>query len=391
MFNLTHDMLEANSAMQTAEEIAQQPNVWVKMTDMVFKQKSAWKEFVESIYAKHERVRVIMTGAGSSAFAGETLVPELRRQTGTHVTFEAVATTDIVATPKNYLFQNIPTIMVSFARSGNSPESLAAVSLGKQMVDHFYQVVITCNAEGQLAVNSKQDDNSLTILMPDEVNDQGFAMTSSFTSMMMTAYGVFTEKPFTGNEAKLLISTAEDFLATIPDKIDELLAFDFSRVVYLGSGLMSPLSHEAALKMLELTAGNAVAIHESSLGFRHGPKSILNDQSVVVLFVSSHAYTRKYDMDLLRELAADNSGSKVIALTEKPDEEADELADWAIYAHDSEESFSGDFQLAFTYILFAQLLAFRKSLQLGLTPDNPSPDGRVNRVVQGVTIYDYEQ
>ncbi len=391
MFNLTTEELEVNKAVHTAKEIYQQPNVWKELADMVFKQKDVWKEFIESIYAKHEQVRVIFTGAGTSAFTGDTLVPELRKQTGRKVTFESIATTDIVSNPEAYLFKEVPTIMVSFARSGNSPESVAAVSLGEQLIDDFYQVVITCNKEGQLATNIKQDKNAITILMPDEAHDQGFAMTSSFTCMMMAAYAVFTEKPFTGNGAKLLIANAERFLESITDKVDSMLDFDFSRIVYLGSGLLGQLSHEAALKMLELSAGKVVAVHESSLGFRHGPKSILHDKSAVVLFISSDAYTRKYDMDILRELAADDSGLKVIALTEKQDEEVDELADWAIAANTSEESFSGDFQLSFIYILFAQLLSLKKSLQLGITPDNPSPDGRVNRVVQGVRIYEYTE
>ena len=55
-----------------------------------------------------------------------------------------------------------------------------------------------------------------------------------------------------------------------------------------------------------------MAIHESSLGFRHGPKSILNEKSVVALFMSQDPYTRKYDLDILRELAAAKSGMKIV-------------------------------------------------------------------------------
>ena len=139
------------------------------------------------------------------------------------------------------------------------------------------------------------------------------------------------------------------------DPVDEVLGFDFERIAYLGSGLLAQLSHEAALKMLELSGGQVVAIHESSLGFRHGPKSILNDKSAVVLFMSQDPYTRKYDLDILRELAAAKSGMKIVALTETKDEEVEKLADWVISVNTGTESLSSDFHLALLYIIFAQV------------------------------------
>ncbi|MBT2215988.1 SIS domain-containing protein [Virgibacillus dakarensis] len=391
MFNLTSEELKKQEATYTANEIHQQPDVWQELVSTIFQQKESSRGFIESIYRKHDNTRVILTGAGTSAFIGDILVPELRKQTNGKVQFEAIPTTDIVSNPNEYLLKDVPTIMVSFARSGNSPESIAAVTLGEQFIDNFYQVVITCNKDGELAKNIKNDDNAITILTPDKAHDKGFAMTSSFTCMIITAYTLFTPNAFTGNKAKQIIANGERLVDSVADHIDDILQFDFHRLVYLGSGLLGQLSHEASLKMLELSAGKVAATYESSLGFRHGPKSILDERSVVVLFMSQDAYTRKYDMDILRELAADKSEMKVIALTEKKDQEVEELADWTITVNDSQASFTSDFQLALLYIIFAQVLALKKSIQLGITPDNPSPDGRVNRVVQGVTIYEYDQ
>ncbi|PAV31140.1 tagatose-6-phosphate ketose isomerase [Virgibacillus profundi] len=389
MFNLTAQQLEKNKAVHTANEIYQQPAVWKEVVTNFYQQKDVCQEFIESIYAKHENVRVIFTGAGTSAFAGDTLVPELRRQNQENVQFESIPTTDIVSNPTQYLFKNSPTVLVSFARSGNSPESVAAVELGEEIIDDFYQVVVTCNKDGQLAKNTMDDQNSITLLTPEKAHDQGFAMTSSFTSMILTAYALFTANAITGSESTQLIANAEHLVDSVGAVVDEVLNIDIERIVYLGSGLLAQLSHEAALKMLELSAGKVVAVHESSLGFRHGPKSILNENSVVVLFISKDPHTRKYDMDILRELASDDSGIKIVALTEKSDEEVENLADWSLPVNQSKESLSSDFSLALLYVIFAQTLALKKSIQLGITPDNPSPDGRVNRVVKGVTIYDY--
>lgn len=389
MLQLTPQELRAKKAIHTATEICQQPQVWKELIQKLSDKRELWREFLEPVLKKHEQVRVIFTGAGTSAFAGDLLVPHLRKQNRRNMLFESIPTTDIVSNPKEFFVKGIPTILVSLARSGNSPESVAAVSLGRKWIDHFYQVVITCNKEGQLARNARKDEKSIVFLMPEKSHDLGFAMTSSFTAMVLAAGILFAEKPFDSRHLEKIITIAEQWIDRIPPLVDEILQFDFRRIVYLGSGLLGQLSHEAALKMLELTAGNVVAVHESSLGFRHGPKSVLNSQSLVVLFMSQQAYTSKYDLDMLRELARDESGAKVAVLSEKVDEEIKGLAEWMIPVHVDYDAVGDDFFLALLYVIFAQTLALKKSLQLGITPDNPSPDGRVNRVVKGVTIHPY--
>ncbi|QKY70350.1 SIS domain-containing protein [Lentibacillus sp. CBA3610] len=390
MFNLSSGELHEKQTIHTASEIYQQPEVWHETIKMIEREQGRLRGFVKSIFAKHESVRVILTGAGTSAFAGNTLVTELNRQYQGKIKFEAIATTDIVSNPESYLFKDVPTIMVSYARSGNSPESVASVALGEQIIDEFYQVVITCNEEGQLAQNIQSDDNSITLLMPKKSNDKSLAMTSSFSSMVLASFALFSEQPLSENKVNQSIQNTSVLLDSITDRIEDILTFPFERVIYLGSGLLSELSREGALKMLELTAGRVMAMHESSLGFRHGPKSVINKKSVAVLFMSEDPYTRKYDMDILRELAADDSGMKVIALTEKSDDTVAALADWVITVNPEGEDFENDMYLALQYIAFAQTFAMKKSLHVGLSPDNPSPDGVINRVVKGVTIYPFE-
>lgn len=389
MFNLTKQELEQKQAALTAKEIYQQPVVWREMINELVENSDKGRDFVQTIYQKHDNVRVIFTGAGTSAFAGDTLVPELSRQNQGRAQFESVATTDIVSNPTEYLFKEVPTILVSFARSGNSPESVAAVALGEDIIEHFYQVNITCNKAGKLVENSKNNKNSLTILTPAKAHDQAMAMTSSFSSMIIAAYFTFGTQALTRDSINHVISNAEHLVETVGNDLDPIVKTDFDRLVYLGSGLLGQLSHEAALKTLELTAGQVVAVHESSLGFRHGPKSILNEKSLVVLFMSQDPYTRKYDIDILREVSADESDVKIVVLTDKVDDEIKQLADWAIAVDTEETGFNNDFELALLYAVFAQTLAMKKSLQLGIAPDNPSPTGRINRVVKGVTIYNY--
>ena len=391
MFNMTEEFLTERKGIHTAREIFQQPSVWRIIFADYAEKRERFQKFIDTILEKHQRVKVIFTGAGTSAFTGDMVVPGLTSQGHENFDFVAIPTTDIVAAPTHYLRKHEPTILVSFGRSGNSPESVAAMELGQKIVDNFYQVVITCNKNGKMAKVIDEDPNSFLFQLPDEAHDQGFAMTSSFTGMALAAYLLFSKNQISEELEQQLVETGKQFLDTVTDTIDQLLPFEFNRIVYLGSGLLGQLSHEAALKMLELTAGITVAVHESSMGFRHGPKSILNDQTLVVLFVSGDAYTRQYDLDILREIKGDSPGVKIVVLAPTEDEEISNLSDWFVPVGSASANWDEDFYLALVYIMFAQILALKKSLRLGITPDNPSPDGRVNRVVKGVTIYPWDE
>src|SRR5699024_5524750 len=160
MFNMTKGEIEEKGAVHTSAEINQQPVVWKELTNGFVENNDERKKFVKSIFNKHDRVRVIFTGAGTSAFVGDTITPVLNQINADHIEFTSIPTTDIVSNPEQYLHRDIPTMMVSMARSGNSPESVAAVELGQKRVNYFYQVVITCNEEGKLVKNTKDDENS---------------------------------------------------------------------------------------------------------------------------------------------------------------------------------------------------------------------------------------
>lgn len=376
--------IRKREATHTEAEINQQPAVWKEIWESIDLEGA--RTFLQSIYDKHENGRVIFTGAGTSAFIGDMLVPELQ---STNFSIESIPTTDIVSNPMNYLMPSIPTILVSFGRSGNSPESLGAMKLAEDLVSSIYHIVITCNKEGEMVNSIQGNQNSKLILLPSKTHDKGFAMTSSFSGMGLTAYAVFSQK-LNGDVIDSLTSSSELFLRKADEIVNTIIEQEIERVVYLGSGTLARGAREAALKMLELTAGKVVATFDSSLGFRHGPKSILNKKTLVVVFLSSNPHTRKYDVDIVKELS-NEPGVRVVALSEKRDEDLINLIDHYIAVNNEGANLDNDFLLSLVYIIFAQMLALAKSFQLTIHPDNPSPDGRVNRVVQGVRIYDYEK
>ena len=107
--------------------------------------------------------------------------------------------------------------------------------------------------------------------MPEATNDQGFAMTSSFTSMTLAAWLVLGAVADPDDLVGCLATAAERIMANRQEDIRRLASSGYERVVYLGSGLLKGLAHESSLKLLDLTAGEIVTYFESPLGFRHGP------------------------------------------------------------------------------------------------------------------------
>lgn len=386
LLGLEASKLENCMGLNTAKEILQQPDAWRDAVKNLINNKDNIKLFMDKFLAK-DNYRIILTGAGSSAFGGEACEPYLTRILGRRV--EAIATTDLVGSPCNFLIKDIPTLLISFARSGNSPESVHAVRLANEIVDDLYQVVITCNAEGELAKNTREDEKSLLLLMPEQTNDLGFAMTSSFSSMTLSCMAIFNIDDIENfsNDVELLASSVERFVDCNIDKIHELANEKFERIVYLGSGTSRGVARESALKVLELTSGIINASYDTPLGFRHGPKSVVDDTTTTVIFVSNDSYTRLYDLDLVREMLHHRKNDKVVVIGCNIDEDIKENSDYTFDLEKQNYIAKDEVLLPLQQLVFAQIVAFLKSVNLGITPDNPCPTGEVNRVVQGVIIH----
>jgi tagatose-6-phosphate ketose/aldose isomerase len=364
----------------TAREIAQQPDVWRETGTVVASRRDDIDAFLRPLMDKPD-LRIMLTGAGTSAFAGEILAPALSRRTGRRV--DAVATTDVVSNPREYFTEDGPTLLVSFARSGNSPESVAATELADRLLSDCYHLVLTCDKNGQLYERHARTEGSLVLLMPEAANDQGFAMTSSFTSMTIASWLILGGVD--GELVGRLATAAEKLMAAREEDLRGLATSGYKRVVFLGSGPLKGLAHESSLKLLELTAGEIVTYFESPLGFRHGPKSILDDGTLAILYVSGDQHTRQYDLDLLSELKSSMPSGNVIAVS-GTDAGAEDPGFWLVDGVDGVD----DAALALPFVVVAQLLGLFLSLELGYTPDNPFPNQEVNRVVQGVSIHPLE-
>ncbi|MCU6501450.1 SIS domain-containing protein [Rugamonas sp. A1-17] len=358
--------------LDTAEEIVHQPALWRELAAHLAAEKDSIAAFLGDTLGNPQQ-RVILTGAGSSAYVGEIIADEINAAWPCQV--RAISTTSLLTHPALYLERSAPTLVVSFARSGNSPESTAAVQLVRDMVPTARFLNITCNADGALATQA--DGDAFNLMMPAASCDRGFAMTSSFTCMLLAALCVL-DPDFQPERLNTLAALGEKALAAWSAPVAELAAQRVSRVVYLGSGPLEALAKEAALKILELTAGRVLAMANSALGFRHGPKAALNAETLVVLFRSSDPLSRRYEHDLLLELQRDQVAGRCLTVGAGADIGIDAPA-WP------------DAWLAPLWLLMAQQYALHQSALLQLRPDNPFAGGTVNRVVQGVTIYRHDE
>jgi tagatose-6-phosphate ketose/aldose isomerase len=372
--------LQALGALWTACEIAQQPAMLRKTQEGLLTDKDALDIFLRPLLDR-AAMRVILTGAGTSGFIGECLAPYLAAKLPCRV--EAIPTTDLVSAPYLYFEAGTPSLLVSFGRSGNSPESVAALDLAEELVGDIHHLAVTCNPDGALAQKIGTAGNGMTILLPEETHDRSFAMTSSFSCMTYAALAALSGIDAMAGRVDRIAQSVGTVIAAQADAMRTLAGRGFDRVVYLGSHIFKGLAREAALKLLELTDGGMIAAYDSPMGFRHGPKTIVNDRTLVVIFLSNNVYTRRYDADLLEEIRRDGRHGGLLAISSRDDGMAAGVERILIPSMEDAE----DVDLLIPFITAPQIFAFEESIRRGLRPDTPNISGTVNRVVQGVRIH----
>ena len=374
----------------TFDEIHQQPAMWRKELQALLNNKAEVSAFMHKYLTPD--TDIVLTGAGTSAFIGDALCPVMR---GMWRNVRSVPTTDIVTHAKYLLDRERPLLLVSFARSGNSPESVAAVNLANKVCKNVAHVYITCNAQGKLAKQAGErreasgESNILLLLLPEETDDKSLAMTSSFSTMLLTCLmlghidTLEQDKEMIEKAAK----NAECVIAEYEEKLKEIASRPFERGVFLGSGALKGIAEECHLKLQELTDGAVVCKFDSFLGFRHGPKAVVNSKSIVVYLMTDQEEVQRYERDLVKQVDANNTPvAQIIVIGGKAPELPNVKADLVVkmpYGYE-ENTFYG----IVPFVVVGQLLGFYASKAHGLNPDAPSVSGNIHRVVEGVTIYE---
>ena len=378
------------NTMFTFNEIHQQPAMWRKEMGMLLEKKAEVSAFMHKYLTPD--TDVVLTGAGTSAFIGDALCPVMR---GMWRNVRSVATTDIVTHAEYLLDKERPLLLISFARSGNSPESVAAVNLANKVCKNVAHVYITCNKSGELAKQAGErrmangESNILLLLLPEETDDKSLAMTSSFSTMLLTCL-MLGHIDTLDKDQEMIEKTAknaEAVIAEYEDKLKEIASRPFERGVFLGSGALKGIAEECHLKLQELTDGAVVCKFDSFLGFRHGPKAVVNSKSIVVYLMTDQESVQRYERDLVKQVDANNTPvAQIIVIGGKAPELPGVKADLVVkmpYGYAENEHYG-----IVPFVVVGQLLGYYASLAHGLNPDAPSVSGNIHRVVEGVTIYE---
>lgn len=347
---------ESSPGHLTRQEIFQQPDTWPETFRRV-------REASLGVLPA-----AVLTGAGTSAYAGLAVEAAWPGSA-------AVATTDLVLDCEAAFATR--RLAVSLARSGNSPESVAVVEKIHRARPDVRQIALTSNAAGRLAKHPAVE----AILLDPRTDDRSLVMTSSFSNLVLG--GLCMAQPEETAKALPLLCDGGREILERHDKVARDLAVEAaSRVVILASEPLLALARETWLKILEMTAGQITPMVETYLGLRHGPLSFLRDDTLVVCVLSSDPRRRRYEIDLVRELRDKDLGRRVALGSPGADRELFE------YVVETGASGLPDYLRTPAEVVFSQLLGYHLSLRLGLDPDNPSPSGVINRVVQGVHIYE---
>lgn len=371
----------------TPAEIAQQPGSWVTTFDRLHHRQAELQKFLLHAGvngAPQERPVVFLIGAGTSDYIGRSLHHLLRRRWQCEVI--PVASTSLLTDFPDSVLPGQRYLWISFSRSGDSPEGVAVLERALAEYPGISHLLVTCNARGRMNEAVAGRANCLSIVLDDATNDRSLAMTSSFTNMVLSGQILAHAWSMEEYEAILraLISAGESFLPRAATLASELAHSGYKRVCFVGSGALVGTALESALKVLELTAGKVQTMSQPTLALRHGPMAALDQDTLFVALVSSQSQRRQYEVDLLREVGSKDLARTRVAVATDPGSLRAE-ADFVLTPETPDPV--PDLYRPVLDVIFGQLLGLFASIQSGLKPDLPSPNGAISRVVQNVDIY----
>lgn len=369
----------------TIREIFQQPAMWMESYRLILKEAVAFQKFLSDRGLGKES-EILLCGAGSSEFAAQTVADIFCAQGYKNV--RSVPTTDLVTNPQYYVHEDDTVLAFTFARSGNSPESAGAYEVLNEYCKKVYHVIITCNKNGDM-LRDANPERDFVCTLPDATNDVSLVMTSSFSSMCIAA--LLLAEPAKIAEAEALVQEAgnfaECFLAEpVLAEIQKIAIKNISRIMVLGSGPLKGIARECHLKMQEMTNGEIVSKFDTFLGLRHGPKAIIDDNTLVLYLMSDDPDVRRYELDLMRQVNAEHKPLAQIAVSKQRVDDPEIRLDFQINAPEIGSYHNNPF----TYIanvIIGQIMGYYLSLERGYNPDSPSKNGVISRVVKGVKIY----
>lgn len=381
MLNHNESWWQEKGAALTAAAIINQPRLWQEGFDQVNAQRPAVDAFWKRCDANS---RIIITGAGSSLLAAQACVNWLRSVLSRQV--DVIPATDLVLAPE-MLSGNC--ILVSVSSSGNTPETVKVVEQQLTAQPDAPHIAITNNAQSRLAQLASQQPEGLFIPVPEGTSNGSFAATSEFTVPMW--YIMLLLAPARWSELERVLPVlqrgAAYFLDNYAADIEQWAAGPRDNMVAVGALSLKAIACETSLKLLEMGNGRIMTAWHSMLEFRHGPKLIVNRDATVVGYVAARPEIRRYDLDMMTELTGERSpAAQIIGIGHEALPADHHVCDRYYHFASPELAQYHESFAAMLYVLFAQVAGLYRAIALGVTPDNPSRDGKVAKVAR-VTVY----
>ena len=374
---------ESLGVAHTLHEILQQPQTWRRTFQRVSRLAPSIETYLLGAgidVVANTPLHVFLVGAGTSDYIGKSVRALLQREW--HCDVEAVPSTDLLTNMDDHIVPNHDYLWISFSRSGDSSEGVAVLETALAVHPKIRHVIVTCNSEGKMASFAGRE-NVFSIVLDDETNDRGLAMTSSFSNMVIAAQALAHLHTLSAYRpiVETLVASASQTVPLVATTCERLVNEGFAKVCFLGTGPLKGAAIESALKVLELTGGRIMSFGESFLGLRHGPLSAIDSETLVVGFLSTDTRRRSFELDLLRELCDKQLTQKCLTVAAKNINFTSNGLSFEIHDDVSE------LYLPPLFVVVGQFLGLFASLKEGLRPDEPSPHGAISRVVSHVTIH----
>jgi glutamine---fructose-6-phosphate transaminase (isomerizing) len=295
----------------------------------------------------------LFIGCGSSYYVALAAAATMKALTGRSA--RAIPASEILLYPE-LTFSSEFCVAVLISRSGQTSEVLKAAQVLRER--DVSSIAVTCVRGQELEKLA-----GMTIVLP--ADEKSTVMTRSFTSMLLALQYLGGRIAASQAFCEALTAMPALFrkrLSPVQQQVREFVdRHDFADYVALAQGPLFGLSCEYALKVTEMSVSYAQFFH--SLEFRHGPKSIVSPQTLIIFLLSEQGY--EAEVDLLQEVKS--LGGTTMVITDKADETVRSAADLLIELPLE----LPELARVAPSLVPGQLLGLYTGLKKGLDPDSP--------------------
>lgn len=356
-----------NNSCYTLEEIKQQPRLWQKIYYSIKSKKDEINNFLKPLL-DNTISRILLIGSGASAYVGDTLMPYLSEEF--KIPVNSIPASEILNNPYTYLKDLSNILVILYSRSGNTKETLDALNTCTKLLQNSHFILVTSNNEGKFSKEYSDKSNFYVLTLPEESNDRGFAMTSSYSCMILSSILLFNINNLENQKLYLeeTLVNSKYILNTIWSDTLNIVRKNPSRVLYVGTSELKGMSNYCALNTLKLTNGTVYSLSWSPSDINQSIKPFINDNTLIFLFKSVSNPDTDYNQQFLDIIKTQDKKPFVIVVSENSSYL--DSCNKCFYVN-YKDSLLPNIYLVLNYVLYAQIFNYMYSLHLGLSPDLP--------------------